>query len=288
MANKGGFSYKRATGITNAKRKVSKSTGVPMTKSGRQRKAGQAMAGGGCLLNVLCVILIIAMIAVCLFGCGTNETSSDLSSNALINLEIKTADILNGSGNTSIGTRAYVNTSKSSLRSATEEQFAEFAREKVEGADYNWFSIICEDGTGIVFSGCIIEICEYGKINDNGTIDELVGHIKVSADGSVRYNASSTLPSDSKSDIESKPDTSSETVSVPVSSYSTSSVNIDTSVSKSVQDDVSKNTETMVWIPTNGGTKYHRTSGCSNMKDPKQISISEAMSSGYEPCKRCY
>ncbi len=35
------FSWKRATGITNAKRKVAKATGVPTTKSGRQRKVGK-------------------------------------------------------------------------------------------------------------------------------------------------------------------------------------------------------------------------------------------------------
>lgn len=35
------FSLKRATGVTNAKRKVAKATGVPTTKSGRQRKVGK-------------------------------------------------------------------------------------------------------------------------------------------------------------------------------------------------------------------------------------------------------
>jgi len=34
----GGFSWKRATGITSAKRKIAKATGVPTTKAGRKRK----------------------------------------------------------------------------------------------------------------------------------------------------------------------------------------------------------------------------------------------------------
>ena len=34
-----GFSWKRATGISSAKRKVAKATGIPTTKSGRKRKA---------------------------------------------------------------------------------------------------------------------------------------------------------------------------------------------------------------------------------------------------------
>ena len=35
---KGGFSWKRAIGISKAKSKVAKATGIPTTKSGRKRK----------------------------------------------------------------------------------------------------------------------------------------------------------------------------------------------------------------------------------------------------------
>lgn len=48
------------------------------------------------------------------------------------------------------------------------------------------------------------------------------------------------------------------------------------------------NHETMVWIPTNGGTKYHTHAGCSNMEDPEQVTQSEAESRGFTPCKRCH
>lgn len=34
------FSLNRALGITSAKRKISKATGIPLTKAGRQRKLG--------------------------------------------------------------------------------------------------------------------------------------------------------------------------------------------------------------------------------------------------------
>lgn len=44
----------------------------------------------------------------------------------------------------------------------------------------------------------------------------------------------------------------------------------------------------LVWVPTNGGTKYHSRAGCSNMKDPKQVSKETAESNGYTPCKRCH
>lgn len=43
----------------------------------------------------------------------------------------------------------------------------------------------------------------------------------------------------------------------------------------------------MVWIPRSG-SKYHSNAGCSNMKNPTQISIEQAVDLGYEPCKKCY
>lgn len=44
----------------------------------------------------------------------------------------------------------------------------------------------------------------------------------------------------------------------------------------------------MVWIPTNGGKKYHSYSTCSGMDNPVQVTIDEAQSRGFTPCKRCY
>jgi hypothetical protein len=44
----------------------------------------------------------------------------------------------------------------------------------------------------------------------------------------------------------------------------------------------------MVWIPTNGGQKYHSHAGCSNMDDPEKVTQGEAESLGFSPCKRCY
>ena len=46
--------------------------------------------------------------------------------------------------------------------------------------------------------------------------------------------------------------------------------------------------EEMVWIPTNGGTKYHSRSSCSNMDNPREVTVSEAQTLGFSPCKKCY
>lgn len=42
--SKGGFSWKRALGVSKAKSKISKATGIPTTKSGRKRKRNSLIA----------------------------------------------------------------------------------------------------------------------------------------------------------------------------------------------------------------------------------------------------
>ena len=37
------FSWKRATGVTKAKRKVAKATGIPTSKTGRRNKLGRLL-----------------------------------------------------------------------------------------------------------------------------------------------------------------------------------------------------------------------------------------------------
>ncbi|MBI5570285.1 MAG: hypothetical protein HY914_10105 [Desulfomonile tiedjei] len=62
----GGFSWKRALGISALKSRISRSTGIPWTRSGRQRKLGAMMTGGwraggrgsGCLLPIVAGVMI--------------------------------------------------------------------------------------------------------------------------------------------------------------------------------------------------------------------------------------
>lgn len=58
--------------------------------------------------------------------------------------------------------------------------------------------------------------------------------------------------------------------------------------SESKHDEESRESqEPMVWIPKSG-SKYHSKAGCSNMKNPTQVTKSEAEAMGYTPCKRCH
>jgi len=54
--NRGGSSWRRFTGISSAKSRISRSIGIPLTRSGRQRKIGRMVTGGGCLILILCGI----------------------------------------------------------------------------------------------------------------------------------------------------------------------------------------------------------------------------------------
>ncbi len=62
MGNRGGFSWKRLLGVSRAKSKLSRTIGIPLTKSGRQRKLGNMM--GGCMLPVIFGVLIVLAAAL--------------------------------------------------------------------------------------------------------------------------------------------------------------------------------------------------------------------------------
>ena len=69
--NKGGFSWRRLTGVSAAKSRISRKIGIPLTRSGRQRKFGAAM--GCCLIPLVSVFIIfMAMIItfICIFSGG--------------------------------------------------------------------------------------------------------------------------------------------------------------------------------------------------------------------------
>lgn len=60
--NKGGFSWKRLLGVTRAKNRVSRATGIPWTRGGRHQKIGRIVTRGGCALPALA--FIVAMVAL--------------------------------------------------------------------------------------------------------------------------------------------------------------------------------------------------------------------------------
>jgi len=68
MGGKFGFSFSlnRALGISAAKGKLSRAIGIPLTRSGRQRKLGKAM-GCGCLIASAGLLGISVVLIALLF-----------------------------------------------------------------------------------------------------------------------------------------------------------------------------------------------------------------------------
>jgi len=60
------FSWKRALGISGAKARLSRQLGIPLTRSGRQRKVGRAL---GCSIAVMmiasCGAAAAAVLRIC-------------------------------------------------------------------------------------------------------------------------------------------------------------------------------------------------------------------------------
>lgn len=107
---------------------------------------------------------------------GLSKSTSD-SSNPLLNAQVVTAPVKSGDNSKTLGTYAYISISKAILKAVTLEQFTEFAQTVVDNSGYNWFSIICEDGTGICFSGSDIYYPSYGKLDTDGAITDGYGDI---------------------------------------------------------------------------------------------------------------
>jgi len=109
--------------------------------------------------------------------------------NILLDAEFKVANVMNGSNTEKIGEYGYINVTKEDLKTVTEEQYSEFATTKVKDSGYNWVSIICNDGTGICFTGSMYFAGTYGQLDNEGCVTEGMGNITLQSDGSFKYEA---------------------------------------------------------------------------------------------------
>lgn len=119
-----------------------------------------------------------------------------------------------------------------------------------------------------VFEGSVINICiGYNATFEEG--DKFYTDVPVRIDYRVKpvkdINNTNNYPLDNNKDTNSRPN-SENSVTVPQAEKG----------------------ENLVWVPTNGGTKYHSKSSCSNMKNPIQVTKDTAVSNGYTACKRCH
>ncbi|MBQ9859752.1 MAG: hypothetical protein IJO76_03625 [Clostridia bacterium] len=99
------------------------------------------------------------------------------------------------------------------------------------------------------------------------------------------------MPTTTTTTTTAKPTTTTTTSAKPTTTTTTTTPTITTTVTTTViltttQDNGTDNN--LVWIPTKGGKKYHSHAGCSNMKEPRQVTEDEAEELGFTPCGRCW
>lgn len=120
----------------------------------------------------------------------TENINPSQNNNLLLNCTVATDDVMSGDRTNILGTYAYITVDKNTLKSVSEEDFSAFC-DYVSDCSYNWFSIICEDGTGIVFSGCDINMPTYGEVDSDGAILKSYGFISKGSDGKYFFSTSS-------------------------------------------------------------------------------------------------
>lgn len=80
----------------------------------------------------------------------------------------------------------------------------------------------------------------------------------------------------------------SESKTSQITTANTTATTSKTTQSTTISSTTKTTAKEMVWIPTNGGEKYHTHSSCSKMENPKQVTKEEAVRQGFTPCGRCY
>lgn len=230
-----------------------------------------------------------------------DDSENDLSETAsVLGYPVLFEDVTNGSETDVIGQRAYIEVSKDELKDMDEEQYSELCS-YVETLDNNWFSVVCDDRTGLVFTGCSSAIVTYGQLDDSGRIETSIGDIvkngesfsyteetQVSEESQPDPAPEAPDPVESSSGIEtSEPEVQAE-ATVPASN-SQPEVAAAVETPPTPEPEASTSVGDTVWLSATG-SKYHRINNCGRM-DPsraREVSLDEAVNMGYEKCTKCY
>lgn len=111
------------------------------------------------------------------------EKPAEEVENPLLSATFSLDEVKSGVGDNVLGQYGYIKIDKKDLKTVTNEQFTEFAEQKVQDSGLNWVSIICDDGTGICFAGSISYVAEYGEVDTDGAILKSTGVIMLTDSG---------------------------------------------------------------------------------------------------------
>lgn len=242
------------------------------------KKGDKPFSKKGCGIGCLTWIVLFIIIGIIASSNDNDESSTDTlteittestanQTTASENHIYDTAeirDIMNGSGTEKIGEYSIIEADSSDI---TDEILNDWYFNYVKSNNYNYCLIIYTNApnTGVYASESMM-IKDAG-INNDFNCD----YVYTSSENETVYYISD--------DCTSLKDANTSTTE-PLSESSTDT-------SELTAESATTENEIMVWI-SSSGSKYHRKSTCSNMQNPTEISLKDAESRGYTPCKRCY
>ncbi|MBQ0065172.1 MAG: DNA/RNA non-specific endonuclease [Firmicutes bacterium] len=185
--------------------------------------------------------------------------AEELYSNLLLKKEVKEEGLFNQKGDY-IGNRAYIEITENEFRELTDDELKEFCEvelKEYEEKEYNYFSLVFENDRGVVFPACTCFPAELGTMKKDGSLDVIEEYIYISDEKVEHY----TKPKE-QLDAEKK---EKEKITKKTKSDPRDSIT--------------------VYVSVTG--KYHSKSNCSGMKNYTTMSLTEAQSYGYSPCKKC-
>lgn len=100
-----------------------------------------------------------------------------VAENPLYAAEVKTGDVMSGIGNNKIGEYAWIEMSKDAMLALSQEEMVSYAKDVISArkGSYNWFTIVMDDGTGLVFHNCFYPVFSYGVLDADGSLSETLG-----------------------------------------------------------------------------------------------------------------
>lgn len=236
--------------------------------------------------RLLLVAMTTMMIAILLLGCGgTEQTNIEPDESTVIEETVTITDALTEESLTE--TTEEAKTVESEQYTYADLDIVMYAKTSV-----NVRSLPTIDGEKVGGLSLGQEVYVTGQCNETAWY-------RIEYNGGVAYVSNSYLvneepvvPEERTTESISEPTMEAIPESTPEPSGSASGVNDSgSSSSNSGGVTVPEQEETgdnLVWVPTNGGTKYHSNSGCSSMKEPIQVTVETAVANGYTPCGRCY
>lgn len=129
----------------------------------------------------------------------------------------------------------------------------------------------------------------YTKTQAVGIPETSIVEAKVpsSAEPTTESEHKEIIPSESEITTTEKVQTAPST-SASSKTSSSSSTSSSKSTTPKAPTTAYKKVGIMVWIPTNGGKRYHSNSSCSGMISPRRVDLGEAKALGFTACGRCY